>query len=331
MMKVLIPFLAVLAVMLAGYVGVAVLDFPFVFGVIIPYAALAVFVCGFVFRIVYWARSPVPFRIPTTCGQQKSLGWIRSSRLENPHDTRGVLARMALEIFCFRSLLRNTKAEIREGPRVVYGASLWLWIGALTFHYCFLVVLIRHFRFFSEPVPAVVRLLADVDGFFQVGLPSVMITSLVLVAALGFLLVRRLITPRLRYISLAADYFPLFLLLGIAFTGLFLRHFVRTDVVAVKELAMGLVSFNLTVPQGIHWFFYVHILLVSTLFAYFPWSKLVHLGGVFLSPTRNLANNSRMKRHINPWNAPVKVHTYEEYEDEFRDRMKDAGLPVDKE
>jgi hypothetical protein len=54
------------------------------------------------------------------------------------------------------------------------------------------------------------------------------------------------------------------------------------------------------------------------------------MAGVFLSPTRNLANNSRMKRHINPWNYPVKVHTYEEYEEEFHDLMKDAGLPLEK-
>jgi hypothetical protein len=54
------------------------------------------------------------------------------------------------------------------------------------------------------------------------------------------------------------------------------------------------------------------------------------MGGVFLSPTRNLANNNRMKRHINPWNYPVKVHTYEEWEDEFRDKLEAAGMPVEK-
>ena len=67
------------------------------------------------------------------------------------------------------------------------------------------------------------------------------------------------------------------------------------------------------------------------LFAYFPFSKLMHLGGVFLSPTRNLANNNRMVRHVNPWGYPVKVHTYSEYEDEFRDKMVEAGIPVEKE
>jgi hypothetical protein len=38
-----------------------------------------------------------------------------------------------------------------------------------------------------------------------------------------------------------------------------------------------------------------------------------------------------MVRHINPWNYPVKLHTYEEYEDDFREKMKECGLPVEKE
>ncbi|MFH1025128.1 MAG: menaquinol oxidoreductase, partial [Nitrospirota bacterium] len=52
---------------------------------------------------------------------------------------------------------------------------------------------------------------------------------------------------------------------------------------------------------------------------------------VFLSPTRNLANNNRAEMHVNPWNYPVKIHTYAEYEDDFREKMKSAGLPVEKE
>ena len=94
---------------------------------------------------------------------------------------------------------------------------------------------------------------------------------------------------------------------------------------------MGLASFHPTVPEGIGVMFFIHFFLVCTLFAYFPFSKLMHLGGVFLSPTRNMPNDSRMVRHVNPWNYPVKVHTYEEYEDHFREKMIEAGLPVEKE
>lgn len=137
--------------------------------------------------------------------------------------------------------------------------------------------------------------------------------------------------PQIRFISLPADYFPLLLIFSIGATGILMRYFLRVDIVGVKQVAMGLVSFHPIAPASIGVIFYIHLFLVSMLFAYFPFSKLMHLGGVFMSPTRNLANNSRMVRHINPWNYPVHVHTYEQYEDEFRDKMKKAGLPVEKE
>ena len=76
--------------------------------------------------------------------------------------------------------------------------------------------------------------------------------------------------------------------------------------------------------------FFIHLFLVSILIAYFPFSKLVHMAGIFLSPTRNLSNNNRVVRHVNPWSYPVKVHTYDEYEDEFREKMVEVGLPVEK-
>src|SRR4030066_1610188 len=94
-MNVFLSLVAVLAVMLAAYVGTGVLDARFVFGTLLPYAAIATFLIGFISRIVGWAKSPVPFRIPTTCGQQKSLEWIPPDRLDNPHDTTGVIGRGA--------------------------------------------------------------------------------------------------------------------------------------------------------------------------------------------------------------------------------------------
>ncbi|MBI5062574.1 MAG: menaquinol oxidoreductase, partial [Desulfatitalea sp.] len=89
-------------------------------------------------------------------------------------------------------------------------------------------------------------------------------------------------------------------------------------------------ALSFQVPEGIGPLFYIHLLFVSTLLVYFPFSKLMHMGGVFLSPTRNLTANTREVRHVNPWNYPVKVHTYEAYENEFREKMIEAGLPVDK-
>ena len=176
-----------------------------------------------------------------------------------------------------------------------------------------------------------VHAVQNLDGFFQVGVPVFYASSIIFLAALTFLFLRRLASPALRYISLLNDYFPLFLLLGIGSTGFILRHLVKTDVVAVKQVAMGLVGFHPVAPPEVHWLLYMHLFLVTVLLAYLPFSKIMHLGGIFMSPTRNMANTNRAKRHVNPWDYPVKVHTYEEYEDEFRDKMKAVGIPVDKE
>ena len=250
--------------------------------------------------------------------------------LTNPSSGLGTVIRMALEILLFRSLFRNTKAKITDGPRLVFSESKFLWLAALAFHWTFLFILLRHLRFFLEPVPGFVLIAQELDGFFQIGTPILYMTDLIIVAALAFLIVRRLTDTQIRYISLFADYFALFLLLGLALSGIFLRYFIKTDISKIKELAMGLVTFSPTVPAGLSPIFFMHIFLLSILVAYFPFSKLMHMGGVFLSPTRNLANNNRMKRHVNPWNYPVKVHTYEEWEEEFRDKIKAAGLPLDK-
>ncbi|WP_300667045.1 sulfate reduction electron transfer complex DsrMKJOP subunit DsrM [Desulfoluna sp.] len=301
-----------------------------VFGILIPYIAFVMFLGGFIWRIMKWAKSPVPFRIPTTCGQQKSLSWIKHDKIENPTTGIGVVIRMALEILTFRSLFRNTKAKI-IGDRISYELELWLWLFALVFHYSFLAVLVRHMRFFLEPVPVCITFLEAVDGFFQIGLPIVLMSGVLLFAAVAFLFLRRIATPTLRYASLAADYFPLFLIMTIAGTGMYMRYFLRVDVVAVKELTMGLATLHPSIPANIDPFLFVHLFLVCVLFVYFPFSKLMHAGGIFFSPTRNMANNSRIKRHINPWNPDLPFVTYEKYENAFREKMIEAGIPVEKE
>ncbi len=298
--------------------------------VVIPYAAIAAFLIGFLTRVLLWAKSPVPFRITTTCGQQISLPWIRRNPLESPSNLAGVIGRMALEVFLFRSLFRNTDVAI-VGKRPVYGSAKWLWFFGLLFHWSLLIIVLRHLRFFIEPIAPWINGLSGIDGFFEIGVPTLYLSDVAVFTGLTFLFFRRVVVPRLRYISLVTDYFALLLILGIATTGLLMRHFFPADLLQVKSMALGWVTFVPSAPKVIGTVLSIHLCFVFTLLAWFPFSKLMHMGGVFLSPTRNLANDNRMRRHLNPWNAPVKVHTYEEYEDEFREKMKLAGLPVEKE
>jgi len=322
----IVIFLALLSL-----VGVGVIGWKSLFGVVIPYLAAAIFVIGFVARIVQWARIPVPFCIPTTGGQGKSLPWFKNAYFDSPYNMWGVVGRMVLEVLLFRSLFRNTRAELRQGPRLTFASAKWLWLAGILFHYAFLTIVLRHMRFFLEPVPSVIDLLTNLDGFFQILVPTVFLTDIAFLAAATYLFLRRIVIPQMRYLSLPADYFALFLILGIGISGVLMRQIYKVDLLKVKELTLGLASFHPAAPEGIGVIFYVHLFLVCCLLAYFPFSKLMHAGGVFLSPTRNMPNDNRMVRHVNPWNYPVKVHTYEEYEDEFRAKMKEAGIPVDKE
>jgi nitrate reductase gamma subunit len=330
-MRALFALIAVLLLAMLGLGGGMVEALRPLFGVILPWGAGVTFLLGFSYRVIQWARSPVPFRIPTTCGQQMSLSFLKPARIENPSTTLGVVARMALEILLFRSLFRNSRSELREGPRLIYSEEKLLWLAALAFHWSLLFIFIRHLRFVLEPVPAFVSMLAGLDSFLQIGAPGLYLTDITVILGLGYLLLRRLRNPQVRYVSFFADYFALFLLLGLVLSGILMRYFIRIDTVAVKQLALALTTFSFVVPKEVGPLLFAHLFLLSVLVAYIPFSKLLHMGGIFLSPTRNLANNSRMKRHVNPWDYSVKAHTYEEWEEEFRDKIQAAGLPLERE
>ena len=281
------------------------------------YLALPVFLAGMAWRAWRWAATPVPFRIPTTAGQQRSLPWIRGAWLESPWTAAGVAARMAMEVLLFRSLFRDTRSRLEPGPRLTLIERKALWLAALAFHWSLLVIVVRHVRLVLTPVPAWVTAVASVDGFLQAGVPTWYVSDVTIGLALGYLLFRRLRDPLLRYLTQPADYLALALLLGVAGTGLVLRYVVRPDLVAVKAFAASLAALQPAPLDAPSAWFVVHFLSVCALAVFFPFSKLVHAAGVFFSPTRNQANDSRARRHVNPWNAPVTTRVYEDWEREL--------------
>jgi len=320
----------VMGLALTAWIGVQTLGLYYLFGVLIPYTAMLIFFLGILFRLIKWARIPNPFPIPTTGGQQKSLSWIKHARLDNPFTQGEAFLRLLSEIFLFRSLFRNLSSRLEtQNPSLTFSSAKWLWLFAIVFHYAFILTVFRHLRFFTNPVPWAVKTAEALDGWLEVGIPEVLISGVVLLLAVTLLMARRLLISKLRYISLLNDYFPLFLLMGIAGTGALMRYVFGIDAAGAKQLAMGLVSFKPVIPGNIGSLFFVHLFLVCTLLAYFPFSKLMHPVGIFLSPTRTMPNNSRAVHHENPWNYPVKFHTYPAYEAEFHEKMTEAGIPLD--
>ena len=182
-MGLLFSFFAVIILVLLSFGGVQAANLQYLFGVIIPYAALVTFIVGIFYRVAKWGRSPVPFRIPTTAGQEKSLPWIKQNKIDNPSSFLGVIVRMAFEVLLFRSLFRNTKIDLRDGPRLAYGSTKWLWAAGLAFHWTFFIIVLRHLRLFTEPILFFVPLIESLDAFFQVGVPLLYITDIVFLMA----------------------------------------------------------------------------------------------------------------------------------------------------
>ena len=297
------------------------------------YAAAAVCLCGVSRKVWVWARTPEPFRIPTTTGQQPSIPAIRPSRVESPSTRAGAAARVFVELLLFRSLFRNIAPAPSPAsvlcPPPVFLERKALWLGALAFHYALLVTVVRHLRLFVEPVPGAVTALAAADGFFEIGVPRLYASDVILAVALAYLLARRLRDPLLRYLSLPADYLALGTLLTVAASGMLLRYVVRVDLTAVRGFTLGLPAFAPGPLPGMSAWLAVHLAAVAFLLAILPFTKLMHAAGAWLSPTRNQPNDSRRRRHVNPWNAPVPVHGYAAWQAEFRDKLAVAGLPID--
>lgn len=187
--------------------------------------------------------------------------------------------RMAREVVLFESLFKG---------------NLWTWAFGWLFHMGLALVVLRHLRYFIDPV-------WDWVVFIQ---PFGMYAGLLMVAGLSGLWARRFFVERIRYISTPSDHLMLALLIAIALSGLFMKFVAHTDVVAVKSFFIGLMHFKVQAlpDDGI---LYVHLSLVATLMIIFPFSKLLHAPGLFFSPTRNQADNSRDKRHLAPWAAKL--------------------------
>lgn len=227
---------------------------------ILFYLATLAFVVGLLSRISTYARTPAPLKIPTTPA---------------PTTKSGVVLRMTREVVFFESLFK---------------ANLWIWIMGWLFHASLALVVLRHLRYFTEPV----------WGWVAAIQPFGVYAGITMLLGLCGLWARRLFVERIRYISTPSDHLWLLLLIGIAATGLLMKFAVHTDVVGVKDFFIGLMRFDIR-PLPMDALLIVHLSLVLLLLVFFPISKLLHAPGVFFSPTRNQTDNPREKRHVAGW------------------------------
>lgn len=192
-----------------------------------------------------------------------------------PVTQTGVVLRMFREVVFFESLFKSTK---------------WTWIFSWIFHMALFLVLLRHVRYFVTDVPLLVQLVQPFGAY----------AGFAMVIGLGGLFVRRIFVDRVRYISAPSDYLMLVLLGFIGLSGLMMKFVTHTDIVRVKQFFTGLWTFGWG-PLPLDFPLLVHLLLVVVLMLIFPFSKLLHVPGLFFSPSRNQVDNPREQRHIVPW------------------------------
>jgi len=224
------------------------------------YSASLLFAIGLAFKIRQYAQTPAPLKIPTTPA---------------PVNSTGVALRLTREVVFFESLFKSSK---------------WTWLFGWTFHVALALVVVRHLRYFQEPVwwpVAMAQPFGTYAGFALVG-------------ALAGLWARRILVDRVRYISTPSDHLMLALLIAIGASGLAMRYVAHTDIVAVKAFFLGLMRFDWR-PLPADPVLLIHLGLVALLMIIFPISKLLHAPGLFFSPTRNQTDNPREARHIAAW------------------------------
>lgn len=220
-------------------------------GGILPYVTFLVFVWGIVYRITKWNRA-------------------RSTKVPlfpAPSGIGGKWNRIAKEVLIFKGALEGDKP---------------LWVGTWIFHAALAFILVGHVRVITD-FPAVWGALGiDKGGVDSLSAVLGEWAGLILLGMGIYLLFRRFLLPRVRVISGFEDYASIALILAVALTGDLMRFGPHFDLNQAREYAAGLVSLSPgPVPADPRFLF--HILLAQILVMYIPFSKFLHIPGVFFS------------------------------------------------
>ncbi len=227
-------------------------------GVVLPYITLAVLVVGLTMRIARWRKAP-----------QGKMTLYPGSESGMP-----MWKKIASEVLIFKSLFQGNKG---------------LWAGSWIFHAMLALIIFGHSRVFFE---ALFFLPSTASQDLVSGLTGGTFGVVLLITAV-YLLIRRVAVQSVREISDFEDFFALFLILAIVLTGDAMRLIAvlgdHHDLMRGEPGTRAYFLALLTNPAGAlalmpkDPYFVVHFLLGQILFIYMPFSKFLHIPGVFFS------------------------------------------------
>lgn len=221
----------------------------FLIGGVLPIVAILVFVIGMIYRIHSWVKAPQPGKMTLFPAPA------------NPNTS--VIA----EALFFPSLFR--------GDRI-------LWLFSWVFHATLVLVALGHLRVITGFIDrALMGMGMTKEGIAALSAGAGGIAGVILLGTGMLLLIRRLAIDRVRQVSGVPDFFALLLLVAIILTGDLMRFGSHFDLGLTREWFRSLLALSPQVPQN--GTFLVHILLALLLIMYIPFSKILHMGGIFFT------------------------------------------------
>lgn len=221
---------------------------------ILPYITVTIFTIGILYRIGRWARARIVHNVTLS---------------PYPQSNGEVLGIFAKEVIFFRSLFKSDRA---------------LWVGSWLMHISLLNIIGGHvvgFYFLGKQ-------------FIYIGMSEQMSEQasnllgttfgIIMFFGLLYLLFRRMSIAKVRQVTVTSDYLHLFLLICIVGIGNLMRLFpsVGMHYDVARDFCAALLTFQPINPEVYHYpFFIVHFLFVQILLMVFPFSKLMHVFGMF--------------------------------------------------
>lgn len=222
------------------------------FGWVIPYIVILLFLGGMILRISAWFKVPVPFKLTV---------------FPCPESRGGAAWDLVKESVGFKSLWRGSKG---------------LWFMSWIFHISLAFILIGHFFGIGFLGQQFTWLGASSEESMRLSALFGTYAGAALLLGILLLTIRRVTSSTVKIISSFADYFVLILLIGIIGSGMYMRMFHEVSYEAVHGYLIGLLTFH-PVPLPSNMGFIFHFTLVQLLLLYFPYSKLMHSCGIFIS------------------------------------------------
>ncbi|MTI80649.1 MAG: respiratory nitrate reductase subunit gamma [Firmicutes bacterium] len=220
---------------------------------ILPYITITIFVLGVMYRLGKWASARIVHNIVLTPA---------------PDTVSGAAVNYVAEVGLFRSLFKGDKS---------------LWAGAWLMHFALLNIIGGHivgFAFLGEQFkfigtsPELSKQLSDILGTSM---------GILIFVTLIYLLYRRLSITEVKHVSNPADYLLLFLLLSIVTAGNLMRLMPEYSIhyETAQAYIIQLATFQPVELHQSNILFTLHLLLVQLMLIVFPFSKLMHLFGMF--------------------------------------------------